>query len=254
MKFTTATLFALLPLALAAPAKRENWDKEPKEESGSAEVCKSDDKDWTPYYRPADYEPKPYHVASHPYDDTYEYTSISKYFEDESVENFPEYFTSGLLAYASPYEVVNSNNTYTPGADGSFGTFAFGLNAWEDVICYNIVVYVRGQYQSPAQTATHIHQAPKGQAGPPRLAFPNPMNKDGELGEELELRKSYGCLKGPFTTGIVNNGVDTAEGFTIKQLEEDPMAFFADTHTAEFVPGAVRGQLKKVKSEKKYHH
>ena len=99
--------------------------------------CKAyDEADWTPIYRPANYEKKPYEVPTHKYDDEYEYTSISKWFADESVENFPDYFTSGLIAYASPDEVVNANNTVTPGAEGSFGTFAFGLNAWEDVICY----------------------------------------------------------------------------------------------------------------------
>jgi len=117
----------------------------------------------------------------------------------------------------------------------------------------NITAYVRGAYQSPAKTATHIHQAAVGRAGPPRLAFPNPVNSAGELGDDLELRYSYGCLKGPFTTGILANGTDTASGFTIKALEENPTGFFADTHTAEFVAGAVRGQLKVVKSDKKKH-
>jgi len=210
----------------------------------------------------------------------YEYTSASKWFNDEDVENFPDYFTSSLVAYATPDAVVNSNNTVVPGAKGSFGTFAYGLNAWEDTICYvsqefrpiyfscltttlpqaespltlqNITVFVRGQYQSPAKTATHIHQAGPGLAGPPRLAFPNPVNSEGGLGEDLELRYSYGCLKGPFTTGVLANGVDTASGFTIKDLEANPSGFFTDTHTSEFVAGAVRGQLKKVKSDKKKH-
>lgn len=39
MKFTTATLLALVPLAMAAPANvaRENWDKEHTEDSSKGE-------------------------------------------------------------------------------------------------------------------------------------------------------------------------------------------------------------------------
>lgn len=41
---------------------------------------------------------------------------------------------------------------------------------------------------------------------------------------------------------------DTAEGFTVAQIEANPPAFFADTHTAEFTAGAIRGQLELVES------
>lgn len=254
MMFTTATLLALVPLAaVAAPAlnARENWGK--NEDKAKACYADAEHKDWKPIWRSPYDKAKPYHYADNKFDDMYEYTSASKWFNDEDVENFPDYFTSSLVAYATPDAVVNSNNTVVPGAKGSFGTFAYGLNAWEDTICYNITVFVRGQYQSPAKTATHIHQAGPGLAGPPRLAFPNPVNSEGGLGEDLELRYSYGCLKGPFTTGVLANGVDTASGFTIKDLEANPSGFFTDTHTSEFVAGAVRGQLKKVKSDKKKH-
>ena len=48
---------------------------------------------------------------------------------------------------------------------------------------------------------------------------------------------------GPFETGIVVDGKDTGEGFEVKQIEADPMMFFADFHTSEAVPGAARGQI-----------
>lgn len=102
---------------------------------------------------------------------------------------------------------------------------------------------VTGAYQSPAKTATHVHEAPKGRAGPPRIAFPNPTG-DGYK------RTSYGCLQGPFTTGILANGVDTGSGFKVSQIEANPSGFFADVHTTKFVAGAVRGQLEKL--EKKW--
>jgi len=57
-------------------------------------------------------------------------------------------------------------------------------------------------------TATHIHQAAKGAAGPPRIAFPNPMPLPGQSQDlnEYSWRQSLGCITGPFTTGILANG------------------------------------------------
>merc|ERR1712029_662574 len=54
---------------------------------------------------------------------------------------------------------------------------------------------------------------------------------------------SIGCMMGPYETGIVSNGQDTAAGFTVKQIEDNPSAFFTDVHSSLAVPGAVRGQL-----------
>lgn len=95
---------------------------------------------------------------------------------------------------------------------------------------------VTGDYQSMAKTATHIHEAAYGMSGPPRLAFPNPMGDD-------HVRRSVGCIVGPFTTGVLANGVDTGTGFHVSQIEENPAGFFTDAHTAMYVPGVVRGQL-----------
>jgi len=95
---------------------------------------------------------------------------------------------------------------------------------------------VAGGYQSPARTATHIHQAARGASGPPRLAFPNPIGDD-------KRRVSVGCLTGPFTTGLMMNGADTGAGFKVKQIEQNPAGFFADSHTTLFSLGVVRGQL-----------
>uniref|UniRef100_L2FMD2 CHRD domain-containing protein n=1 Tax=Colletotrichum fructicola (strain Nara gc5) TaxID=1213859 RepID=L2FMD2_COLFN len=108
----------------------------------------------------------------------------------------------------------------------------------EDIICYNItLVNFQGEYQSPALTATHIHEGQKGRAGPPRIAFPNPQPVDGT--------GSIGCLSGPFRTGVNATGTqtDNGEGFEVRQIEEDPSKFFTDVHSSLAVPGAVRGQL-----------
>merc|ERR1711988_1263159 len=87
----------------------------------------------------------------------------------------PFEFTSTYSVVATPDQVVDSNNNPTGGLAGAKGLYEYGINSKEDYICWNIVLEnFRGDYQSPADTATHIHEAPKGKSGPPRLAFPNP--------------------------------------------------------------------------------
>ncbi|KAH7303842.1 hypothetical protein B0I35DRAFT_455029 [Stachybotrys elegans] len=152
----------------------------------------------------------------------------------------PFHFTSTYNIVATPEQVVNSDNEFTGGLEGVRGYYNFGVNSYENTICYNItLVGFRGDYQSPARSATHIHEAPEGQSGPPRIAFPNPTG-DGEF------RRSIGCLTGPFVTGVnATDGSDTGTGFHVREIEEDPAAFFADVHSSLAVPGAVRGQLDK---------
>ena len=154
----------------------------------------------------------------------------------------PSSFTSAFTVMATPDQVVNNDGVAAPGEPGATGTFDFRINSETEVICYDITLRgVTGDYQSPAKTATHIHQAAAGEAGPPRIAFPNPVDQgDG-------TRTSSGCLQGPFTTGVTNDaGADTGAGFTLAQIEADPAAFTGDSHTASFVPGVVRGQLSQV--------
>ncbi|RBR17627.1 uncharacterized protein FIESC28_06451 [Fusarium coffeatum] len=149
----------------------------------------------------------------------------------------PFTFTSTWEVHATPDQVVNSDNEFTGGLKGSKGLFKFGINSHEDIICYNITLYgFRGDYESPADTATHIHEAPKGKSGPPRIAFPNPV------GDE-KSRNAVGCLQGPFRTGVIADGQDTGVGFTVAEIEKNPSQFFADSHSSLAVPGAFRGQL-----------
>lgn len=58
-----------------------------------------------------------------------------------------------------------------------------------------------------------------------------------------DLRNSKGCITGPFTTGVLANGVDTGAGFKVEAIEPDPAGFFTDVHSSLAVAGAVRGQL-----------
>ncbi|PWN28243.1 hypothetical protein BDZ90DRAFT_219510, partial [Jaminaea rosea] len=157
----------------------------------------------------------------------------------------PSHFTSAFSTRAVPGDVIASTGSPAPGQPNAFGHFGFKINSEQDIICWDIrTVNVTGEYQSPAVTATHIHAGVKGAAGPPRLAFPNPQFvRTDSTG--AEVRESKGCMQGPFTTGVQANGADsgTASGFSLSLIENDPSNFFADTHTAQFVAGAVRGQL-----------
>ncbi|WP_313818178.1 CHRD domain-containing protein [Citricoccus sp.] len=154
----------------------------------------------------------------------------------------PDSFTSAFTSMATPDQVVDSEGMEAPGEPGATGEFTFRINSDLEIICYDITVNgITGDYESPAATATHVHEAAAGESGPPRLAFPNPEPVgDGP-------RTSSGCLQGPFTTGLTDDDdVDTGEGFSLAQIEADPAGFSADTHTENFVPGAVRGQLTEV--------
>ncbi|CAD6953798.1 unnamed protein product [Tilletia laevis] len=155
-------------------------------------------------------------------------------------------FTSAFSVRATPETVIATDGTSAPGQTGALGHYAFRINSETEVICYDIrLVGVSGAYSSKALTATHIHQAAAGASGPPRIAFPNPaFVRKNHLGQEV--RESKGCLQGPFRTGAnTTAGIDTgsASGFTLKQIEDNPSSFFADTHTEAFIAGAVRGQL-----------
>lgn len=152
----------------------------------------------------------------------------------------PDSFTSAFTVNAGPDAVIANDGTPTPGQPDATGTFQFRINSDLEIICYDITLTgVSGDYQSPADTATHIHEAAVGQPGPPRIAFPNPA----PIGEGP--RTSSGCLQGPFTTGVNGpDGVtDTGTGFSLAQIEANPAGFTGDSHTTAFPAGVVRGQL-----------
>ncbi|GAA2018202.1 CHRD domain-containing protein [Pseudokineococcus marinus] len=153
----------------------------------------------------------------------------------------PDSFTSAFTVQMTPDMVVDSEGQATGGDPDGSGTMDLRVNSDEGVICFDITTRgVEPPYESPAVTATHVHEAPAGQPGPPRIAFPNPEG-DGDV------RTSSGCLSIPMDTGVTgDDGQDTGAGFSLTELEADPAAFFGDTHTSTYVPGAVRGQLVRV--------
>ena len=122
---------------------------------------------------------------------------------------------------------------------GASGQFDYSINSKDNFICWYITLKgLRGDYQSAALTATHIHQGQEGKAGPPRIVFPNPIPTG-----KGDTRVSLGCQQGPFKIGVTIDGQDTGAGFTVAQIEANPSAFFTDVHSSLAVPGAVRGQL-----------
>jgi hypothetical protein len=82
-------------------------------------------------------------------------------------------FTSTYKIEATPDQVVDANNTYTGGLKGAYGIYKFGINSKENVICYNITITgFQGEYQSPAISATHIHEAVTHRLPQPRRGLP----------------------------------------------------------------------------------
>lgn len=153
----------------------------------------------------------------------------------------PATFTSAFTVMATPDQVV-ADGEPVGGAPGATGTFSLRINSDLDIVCYDITTTgVEPPYESAAKTSTHVHESGAGDSGPPRLAFPDPEGSG-------DTRTSSGCLQGPFTTGLDDEttGEDTGAGFTLAQIEADPSGFAADVHTSQFVPGAVRGQLRQM--------
>lgn len=99
-------------------------------------------------------------------------TNLAARHDDKNKKASPFTFTSTFGVLATPDKVVDATNNFTGGLQGSSGTFNFGINSNENVICYNITITgFRGDYQSPAKSATHIHEAAVGKSGPPRYVF-----------------------------------------------------------------------------------
>ncbi|MFF7886050.1 CHRD domain-containing protein [Streptomyces sp. NPDC020794] len=75
-------------------------------------------------------------------------------------------------------------------------------------------------------TMLHIHQGAKGTNG----------------GVKIDFTKLLGKIKGHHVVGTVK----VKDAALLERLKNDPGAFYANLHTAEFPGGAVRGQLHKI--------
>lgn len=116
-----------------------------------------------------------------------------------------------------PFTVQMTGAAERPGPgdpDGS-GTARFMLNHGQGRICFELTV----ENIAPA-TAAHIHVANVDNPGP--VVVPLAAPTDGD---------SSGCVD-----------VDAS---LIKQIIQNPGAYYVNVHNAEFPAGAVRGQLSK---------
>lgn len=103
-----------------------------------------------------------------------------------------------------------------PGDPDGAGHATFRVNVGQSQVCYELSV----EKIAPA-TAAHIHKAGPDAAGPPVV----PLTAPGADG------KSSGCA--------------TADKDVVKDILQNPGAYYVNVHNAEFPPGAVRGQLSK---------
>jgi hypothetical protein len=98
--------------------------------------------------------------------------------------------------------------------DGS-GEAVFTFNVGLSQVCFQLVV----RDIAPA-TAAHIHRAAAGVNGGVVIGLTPP-------------------------TGGTSSGCVTADRDLIKEIVQDPAAFYVNVHNADFPGGAVRGQLAK---------
>jgi hypothetical protein len=117
MKFTSAAILAVLPLAMAMPT----WDHK-----DDHKVDEHKDKDW----------------SSGKGDEGY----------NTAKDAFPFHFTSTLVTYASPNTIINNSQVAVPGLPEGWGKFQFGLNSVDNVICY---VSRRAQRGLPRPSPPH---------------------------------------------------------------------------------------------------
>jgi hypothetical protein len=110
-------------------------------------------------------------------------------------------------------EMTGAEEAPGPGDPDGSGTARFTFNHGQGEVCFELTV----ENIAPA-TAAHIHRAPVGAPGP--VVVPLTPPTDGS---------SSGCVD--------------ADRALIKEIMQNPAAFYVNVHNADFMPGAVRGQL-----------
>ena len=103
-----------------------------------------------------------------------------------------------------------------PGDPDGSGSATITIDPQAGTLCYEITV----QNIQPA-TASHIHVAPPGEAGPVVV----PLDVDGFEGS------TEGCIE------------PMEDAQALQDIVDDPAAHYVNIHTADFPGGAVRGQL-----------
>ena len=99
--------------------------------------------------------------------------------------------------------------------DGA-GHATFRVNVGQKQVCYDLSVEKIG-----TAAAAHIHKGGPAEAGPPVV-----------------------MLKAPGADGKIKDCA-TADEAVVKDILQNPGGYYVNVHTAEFKPGAIRGQLSK---------
>lgn len=107
----------------------------------------------------------------------------------------------------------------TGGQEGASGSSFVALTAIPGVLCYDVAIHrLEGE-----PTAMHVHEAPRGEDGPPRITLPVPYTED--------------------VRGSDDRCIDGIEPDLLQDIEDDPGSFYVNVHTEEQPDGAIRGQL-----------
>jgi hypothetical protein len=144
---------------------------------------------------------------------------------EESPPTAPQTVQLALVAGAehggaSLSRIMTQEVTTTPAPwrgdpDGS-GLALLTVNVGQQAVCWELSV---SAITLPA-TASHIHKAPPGTAGP-AVVFLSPPDAAG---------RAAGCRSG-------------LSRDLLREILTSPESFYVNVHTSDFAPGAIRGQL-----------
>jgi hypothetical protein len=112
-------------------------------------------------------------------------------------------------------EVITTPAPWRGDPDGS-GLALLTVNVGQQAVCWELSV---SAITLPA-TASHIHKAPPGTAGP-AVVFLSPPDAAG---------RAAGCRSG-------------LSRDLLREILTSPESFYVNVHTRDFAPGAIRGQL-----------
>jgi CHRD domain len=131
--------------------------------------------------------------------------------DDESPTRGGQPFATALIGA----EEVNAQGTPNQGDPDGSGQADLTFNRGQNEVCYHLMVK---DIQLPAVSA-HIHFAPAGKNGPIVVQ-----------------------ISPPDATGMSMGCVD-ADSDLVKRIGKNPSDYYVNVHNAEFLGGALRGQL-----------
>ncbi|RHW18145.1 CHRD domain-containing protein [Sphingomonas gilva] len=120
---------------------------------------------------------------------------------------------AGAVGKSWSTALVGNQEVPGPGDPDGTGTAKVTADATTDTVCVDIGVRAISR-----PTAAHIHRGRRGEAGPPVLTLPAPVN--GAAKQCLRVEKALAAA-----------------------IIADPAGYYVNIHTADYPAGAIRGQL-----------